>query len=264
MKYKPIILILIFLICGMIVSEVSAPRGVKVSETYYTGSMFGVEIVQNVTIPAGNISVKTRYTSTINIDNWKITDNKDIQIYLSVLVKPKNIDLWVEHMHCDCFIESTNENNGYFDGILQDTMDDKYHSGGVYGFYINETIDYAETFSIEGYSDYLVNYWSYWNTMHETRDALDENDLKWYGCYGCSFRIIFDVVFKGTNQSADYLSKFIVEDNLLLDLEKGWVNNEGDQADQSVSTSNGFDLFSIIFLGCLVISWRKVRKGNKV
>lgn len=216
--------------------------------TAFTSSegYFGIFFILDA--PQLNIQLKTQYSSTINLSDWKITDNKDLLIDLKVLYQPADIDLWVEHMHADCFLEGTLDT---WDGILQDTMDDKIHGTGAIGFYINENQSYSETFSVEGFSQFLTQYWSYYYSYASTQVRMTETRLLDKGVYGVSFRIIYDVCYRYKNDSAEYISKFIVENNIIVDLQEGFKDNEGDKADEPALPTNGFELPLVI--GVLVI-----------
>jgi hypothetical protein len=257
MKLIKILAVFLLFVTLLPLYGAGAPRGTRTGSTVYEGDMFGIEIYNYVS--EIGLNVTTWYTSTININDWQITDNKDLQLYLNITKQQDNMDIWVEHMHADVFLEST---NSYFDGIIQDTMDDKIHSGSAVGFYVNETINYAETFSIEGYSEYLTRYWSYYYSITESKSRLSESELREKGIYGCSFRIIYDIVFRYHGDDPERLSKVIIEDNILLDLNKGFVDNAGDRADSVPTTSFGFEIITVIGSISLIYLFRKKTRSH--
>jgi len=83
-----------------------------------------------------------------NIDDvWRITANKDLHMLIKTEGLPSNLKVYIDNIHIDTSIVST---NAYFDGILQDTMDDRIHNSLMLGFPISDTISYFGTNEIEG------------------------------------------------------------------------------------------------------------------
>ncbi len=232
MKYRIIAIAILFSLLVLLTPATAIrSRGIR-GEPYTTiEGFFGIKFRHQVNIPQfGDVIVETDYSSTINLSSWKITDNKDIVIEMNILSKPNNLSLWVEHMHADVFLESTLET---WDGVMQDVMDDKYHSDMSYGFYIDTNYGYSETFSIEGLSQMLTSYHSYYYAHHSETYRLKESELiSKFKVYGSSFRIIYDIVFRHNSWPEEQTPKFIVEDNIILNLKEGWQGNIGDLEDK--------------------------------
>lgn len=215
------------------------------------------------------LNFTTEYTSTLNISAWTILKNKDILIDLQVTSNPDNVLMWIEHMHADCFIESEWT---FVDDWMQDSMDDSYHGTDSPGFFINETYSYSETFSVQGRTTELMYYYDYYyeyfDFSYTGNTRFSEENLRKAGrCYGVSFYLVYDIVFRGSNEPADHISKFVIEDNFIVNvLEGSMVDNTGDKADVPASQPTpGFEFIGAIFaLGSvpLVIRYKMKKQQN--
>lgn len=255
MKRKSIILSLfivstIFLIMTEPVSAIRS-RGIRgVSFTKPNGE-FGITFDHDIHVSNEiELNLTTEYTSTLNISTWAIVKNKDILIDLQVSSNPNNVLLWIEHMHVDCFVESEWT---FVDDWIQDTMDDKYHGDDSPGFFINETYSYSETFSVQGRSSELMYYYDYYyeyfDFSYTGNTRFSEENLRRAGrCYGVSFYVVYDIVFRGRNEPSDRISKFVIEDNFIVNVKEGnMVDNTGDKADiPATEPVPGFELIGAI------------------
>ena len=227
-------LIMLCLILSVTQATAIRSRGVRGNPYETEDGFFGITFEHHIDIPNyGEVIILTDYASTLNLSAWKITDNKDLVIELRVIDIPDNLSLYVEHMHSDVFLEAELPQ---WDGILQDVMDDKYHSDLSYGFMINQNYSYSETFSIEGYSEFLTRYHTYYINNYAFTSSTDYRLTEWnlrnrWDVYGTSFRIIYDICFRGNSWPTYETPKFIIEDNIILDLDEGWTDNRGDRAD---------------------------------
>jgi hypothetical protein len=234
---------------------------------------WGIRFKHHVNLPQGEVELAIEYSTTINPAAWEITDNKDIVIDLTILKQPYNVMLWVEHMYALCTIESTSSG---FDGIKQDEMTDKPHFYGL-GFYIDTSVGYSEVFAIEGYSNFLTSSWSYYvgdyGAGQGEEKKLTEKNLRDAGVYGISFRFVYDINFRGSNQSDHFVSKFIAEDNLILNLDDGsWKDNRGELQDQPETSEHwsaipGFativTIIGLVAFGALVLIKRELNNMNR-
>ncbi len=151
----------------------------------------------------------------------------------------------------DCFIESKLT---FVDDWFQDTMDDKYHGTDSPGFLINETYSYSETFSVQGrsselmyFADYFYEYFDF-SYAGNTRFS-EENLRREGGCYGVSFYVVYNIIFRDRNEPSDHISKFVIEDNYIVNVkERNMVDNTGDKADVPASELvPGFELIGVVF-----------------
>lgn len=206
-----------------------------------------------------DILFETEYSINTNLPVWRITDNKAIDIKLSVLDDPKNATILIEHLHIDCFIESTKK---YFDGVLQDSMDDHIHEGNQAGFFVNENYSYYETFSIEGFNPEFVEqiiiacqmYYGY--AVHNSERPVtisEEKLINDYGVYGTSFIFVYDVLIK--YPSEEYFHKRIITDNIFVYLNGTVMNNPNNRIDEEAQPKEAgyswlysFSIFPILAL----------------
>jgi len=176
------------------------------------------------------VLIRTSYWSDYGNGTWKITDNKNLWIKLEVIEQPSNWTILVEHMHADCTIEATSQT---VDGILQDVMDDKMHTGTQEGFYVSPKYPYIECFSVEGYSKWLIDAWMFifsgYGAGGATEERLTEKNLRDEGAVGSEFTIIYDVLIKAENES--YFHKEIIRDNFIVYYNGQFQANIGGQAE---------------------------------
>jgi len=216
----------------------------------------------------GDLVLEAEYNISSNFPDWKITDNKaiDIGVHLVDVTGQYDIsvyDVFIEHMHVDCFIESSKY---HFDGLLQDSMDDKMHTGTQVGFYISADYSYYETFSIEGTSPTFVDslYIAYGfsgvavgvggsDTFKYSEDIL----INKYGVYGNTLYFVFDVCVKLGNE--DYYHKYVFSDNIFVDLNGTIAENNNNQYDVEATPSIGI-IASIVSMASITMAVIIVRK----
>lgn len=217
----------------------------------------------------GDLVFEAEYNISTNFQEWKITDNKavDIAVYLTNATGIPSIDVYdvfIEHMHVDCYIESTIY---YFDGILQDTMDDKIHGGTQIGFLVTPEYPYYETFGIEGTSptfvDSLYTAYGFYNyaiavgeqdTFKYSEDQLRDT----YGVYGNTLYFVFDVCVKLGNED-DY-HKYVFSDNIFVDLNGTITENNDNQYDMPATQpfpnigciAAAFSILGIAVIGSII------------
>ena len=101
-----------------------------------------------------NFSLKIKYLSGDKI--WKINANKKLYIEINTIDLPENKEVYIDNIHMDTSIVST---KAAFNGILQDTMDDRIHNSLMLGFPISNTNSYFGINEIEGEnSEFLQGY----------------------------------------------------------------------------------------------------------
>ena len=70
---------------------------------------------------------------------WHINANKDLYISVKTKELPDNLEVYIDNIHMDTSIVSSKA--GY-NGIKQDSMDDRIHNSIMYGFPISNTKNY--------------------------------------------------------------------------------------------------------------------------
>lgn len=210
-------------------------------------------------VPDAGITLQTIYSFSEDFGNWKVTDNKAIDIEMSVVHSDAE-EIFVEHMHSDVYIESKKIT---YDGLLQDTMDDSYHGTGYPGFYIDTTYSYYETFSIEGrnpnfMSELEFHCFHYYGTgscssenVPISEERIRSNDKHDGGVYGQTIYFVYDVLIRYSGE--DVFHKVIVSDNIFIDLESNSiVDNRRDVADVSATDEAPFPFISLLVGGLML------------
>lgn len=85
---------------------------------------------------------------------WRITSDKNLNIEVHTVGLPKGYKVWIDNVHIDTFIEATDP---YFNGITQDSMDDRVHSSLLMGFPISDTTYYSSINLISGQNDDFIS-----------------------------------------------------------------------------------------------------------
>jgi hypothetical protein len=215
----------------------------------------------------GGLIFRTEYQASADFLNWKVTGNKAVDLKLGCLANPDNASILIEHMHADVIIESTKTG---FDEITQDSMDDEFH-GIQGGFFVNGTYSYYETFSIEGSSPTFQQscgwvYENYYSGSLKTFKFSEEDLINSYGVYGTSLYVVYDVLVR--YEGEEFFHKFIVTDNIFIDVNGIVKDNTGNLADQPASDIiPGFPLlivglFTIIPIGFLIR--KKMKNIHKI
>lgn len=95
-----------------------------------------------------------------NCDNskWLITENKNL--YMSIYTEglDSNKEVYIDNIHMDTSIVST---KAKFNGIKQDTLDDRIHNSLMIGFPISDTNVYFGINEIEGQNNEFIEGFTY-------------------------------------------------------------------------------------------------------
>ena len=192
------------------------------------------------------LTVTTNYT-TENYDTkqWLITDNKTINMNLIVTNMPEGTEVFVEHVHADVAIASTDME---LNGIIQDSMDDTFHGNGTNqpGWFVNANHAYKETFSIEGYSQLLIESFGFYlggygyNSTSTSR--MTESRLKSHGAYGNQLVIVYNLAVKYPGEdyyhSETIFDKFIIHSTPAVDTDAKDIKYPDDTETQIVVALN--------------------------
>ena len=160
-----------------------------------------------------NITFQTKYSTPYNTSAWRITDSKTLTMELFLQSAPHNTTIFVEHVHCDINLKAKYAG---VDGMLQDTMDDKLHSGNQPGFWISENHSYKNIFAIEGYSQTIIDGWGWmvgsYGAMNIRSERLTEKNLmNEGGVYGSKIQIVYDILIKYDNEPYYHTTSFVDE-----------------------------------------------------
>lgn len=87
-------------------------------------------------------------------DDWRITSDKELHMLIYTEGLPANKEVYIDTIHMDTSIVS---NYDYYNGILQDTLDDHIHNSLLYGFPISDDNSYYGSNKIEGQNDNFIS-----------------------------------------------------------------------------------------------------------
>lgn len=141
---------------------------------------------------------------------WRITSDKDLYIEAYTQGLPAGYKVWIDNVHIDTFIVSTSP---YFNGIQQDTMDDRIHSALIMGFPISDTTHYSSINLIAGQNDDFIKGTFYGMVSSsgsgyssgtvEQKRYIDEDYLK-HGVYANQIGLVFGLLIQGPNDPEPY------------------------------------------------------------
>ena len=136
-------------------------------------------------------------TGNYSLDNWHVTDCKDVGMSVHTQGLPDGYEVVIDHVHADISLMSTSAQTN---GITQDSMDDTYHGQNQDGFYISDTDEYYNTFSIEGYTNQFYEIWgnSYgdYGSVHSEYQRLTESNIIKSGTYAEKLNVVYDLSIK--------------------------------------------------------------------
>ena len=154
-------------------------------------------------IPGEKFQFVTAYSTDYNSQEWHLTDSKTLRMEARIKVNSggEEVVVLVEHAHIDVSIVAKYAS---IHGWKTDSMDDKLHVGDQPGFLVTEEYPYENVFAIEGFSQTMIEGWSYYTgnygygTISQVR--LTEHNLtnpeNGTGAYGNKFQIIYDLLIK--------------------------------------------------------------------
>ena len=133
---------------------------------------------------------------------WTITDDK--KLYTTVYTKglPEDTKVYIDNVHTDCSIIAS---YAQYNGILQDSMDDRIHNSLMLGFPISDSTKYYAINEIEGQNDQFIQGFSYgYNGYHGGeiyQRRRDEFDYLSEGVYGNKVSSSYGILIKkGDNE----------------------------------------------------------------
>lgn len=149
----------------------------------------------------------------VNLDDnkkWRITSDKDLYIECHTEGLEDGYKVWIDNVHIDTFIVSTMTE---FNGILQDTMDDRIHNSMMMGFPISDTMSYSSINLIEGqdkdfiegtYLGYLSCSGTGFGTGSVEQERYTDQDYLEHGVYANKIGVVFGLLIQGPNDTEPY------------------------------------------------------------
>lgn len=160
--------------------------------------------------------ITTYNTGDYDLNRWRITDSKVINMTAETTNVPEGATVLIEHVHIDMSLKSTDPQ---LDGLSQDYMDDSYHGTSQDGFFISDKYQYQNKFAVEGFSKDLIDGWMFvcgsYGTGSITQERLTEKNLVQYGnVYANKMQVVYDVLVKYADE--DFYHVVSVLDEFLI------------------------------------------------
>ena len=182
----------------------------------------GIEQIK--TIEGEDFQIVINYYSDEN--EWHINADKDL--YFSVKTKnlPDDLKIYIDNIHMDTSIVST---KAAYNGIKQDSMDDRIHNSIMLGFPISDTENYLGINTIEGGNQEFIQGYSYGSQYYSSGSIRQlrrlESDYLEDGVYANKIDTVIDLIIvdKETNEpirQKSVASKLLVEINNVITFEE--------------------------------------------
>lgn len=146
------------------------------------------------------------------LDDWRVTSNKSINMTVNTTGLPAGYTVYIEHVHADIVLKSTNPQ---IDGITQDSMDDSDHRVPTKGFPVSDTVTYNNTFAIEGYTDQFYTLWGYafgeCGSLSSSYKRLTESNIREVGTYAEKLSVVYDLVISTPECEEGYVKSVYSE-----------------------------------------------------
>lgn len=136
---------------------------------------------------------------------WRVTNNKNLNIDAHTIGLPDGYKAWIDNVHIDTYIEA---HSPYFNGILQDTMDDRTHSPLMMGFPIGNDTYYSSSNLISGQDQDFIQgtFYAYKGTGSgdiEQKRYVDSDYLS-KGVYANKICLVYGLLIQGPNDPEPY------------------------------------------------------------
>lgn len=214
-KVYVVLCVAMFMAITACTSESSPPTPADQKLPSLTNDLQGGKYSVATEIPGENITLLMSYSTDYDVKSWRVTDSKTLRFSAVLTQAPegpvKPVQVFIEHVHVDVNLQSTKAST---DGLPQDSMDDSLHSGDQPGFMITRQYPYEEVFSIEGFSESLLNGWGYatgqYGQSEISEKRLTERNLRDNGVNANKFTFIYDVVIG--NAEDGYHKRIVVNE----------------------------------------------------
>lgn len=110
-----------------------------------------------------------------NEKKWHINANKNLYFSMKTQNLPDNLEVYIDNIHMDTSIVSTKA--GY-NGIKQDSMDDRIHNSVMLGFPISDTEKYYGINTIEGENQEFIQGYFYGYKHYEHGEIEEKRRLE--------------------------------------------------------------------------------------
>lgn len=156
-------------------------------------------ITKQLEIPNESFKLEAHYECVgLKDKKWRITDDKKMLLSINTAGLPEGTKVWIDNIHIDTSIVATVPQ---FNGVMQDTMDDRIHNSTMMGFPISDTTKFLSINQIEGQSDTFIQgtVYAYQGTgggSVEQQRFLESNYLE-KGVYANHIGIVYGLLIQG-------------------------------------------------------------------
>ena len=152
---------------------------------------------------------------------WHINANKKLYFSIKTQGLSDKLDVYIDNIHMDTYIISSKAG---FNGINQDSMDDRIHNSLMYGFPINDTKSCFCINSIDGENEQFIKGYSYGDQYYTSGSITQrrrlESDYLEDGVYANEIDAIIDLIIVD-KASKEVLRQVSVDSSLGV-----YINNE--------------------------------------
>lgn len=149
------------------------------------------------------------------LENWRVTDSKDVGMDVHTKNLPKGYDCYIDHVHADISLKAT---TAQINGISQDSMDDTFHGQNQDGFGVGNDMHYYNIFNIDGYTDQFYQIWGHafgsYGHVSSSYQRLTEYNILKVGTYAEQLTVVYDISIKkpGSNKlyTKSVISKILI------------------------------------------------------
>lgn len=125
------------------------------------GKSLSKGVTQRVDVNGEKFKLLINYFS--GEEKWSINANKKLFMEIKTEGLPENLAVYIDNIHIDTSVVST---KAAFDGIKQDSMDDRIHNSQMLGFPISDTQSYFGIDEIEGQNETFIQGYVYGNRYY--------------------------------------------------------------------------------------------------
>lgn len=159
-------------------------------------------VTQKKEVNGEDFKLVINYVTDENTE-WRVNYTKHLYMTIKTDGLPKDKEVYIDNIHTDTTIAST---KSLYDGILQDTMDDRIHNSLMIGFPISDTVSYYGCNTIEGQNSEFIQGWGYgyngYNGGEVESKRRQESDFLASGVYANQIDTVIDLIIvdKNTNE----------------------------------------------------------------
>ena len=183
-------------------------------------------VTQIIDVPGEEFKIKIIYSS--DAEEWRITSDKTLNMEIYTEGLPSEKEVYIDNIHTDTSIVSTRIQ---FDGIKQDSMDDRVHNSLMLGFPISDTNSYYGINEIEGENEDFIqgSYYGYnaYSSGTVVQKRYKESDFLEKGVWANKIDSVIDLIIvdktSGEMRTVSVPSILLVEVNNKIKYDNGKV-----------------------------------------